>query len=498
MNVRVEQGAIQSAQADTVIVNLFEGVRKPSGATGAVDQALDGWITELAEAGDVTGKLGEVTVLYPREAHPIKRVLIAGLGKRDDFESEQIRKAAAHAAVKARKLGARRLASIVHGAGVGGLSARDAAKATVEGTILSLYRYGPDRNNSDLHDPDEFIVIEFDEDKLTELRVGVQAGEAVAEGTSLARDLVNMPPNTATPSYLAAVAQELAEDHHLKLTVGDRSWAESLSMGAYLAVAKGAGEEPKFIVLEHNPDASEKAPIVIVGKGITFDTGGISLKSSSGMPAMKSDMAGAAAVLGTIKASAKLGLKNRLIAIAPCTENMPDAKAYRPSDVITAMNGKTIEVVSTDAEGRLILADALEYAARFKPRLVIDLATLTGSCVVALGEGMAAGLFANDEGLRDDLVAAGTAARERLWPLPLWPDYRKTIKSEVADMKNSGGRSGGVATSAVFLEAFTSYPWAHLDIAGMALAKKATPYTPKGGTGFGVRLLSHYLASLES
>jgi len=231
----------------------------------------------------------------------------------------------------------------------------------------------------------------------------------------------------------------------------------------------------------------------MVGKGITFDTGGISLKPSLGMGNMKSDMGGAAAVLGAMKSIAELDLPVHVVAITPCTENMPDAHAYRPADVITASNGKTIEIVSTDAEGRMVLADGLVWAGRYEPDAVIDLATLTGACVVALGQGMGAGLFSNDDPLRQRILSSSAESHERLWPLPLWEEYRKTIDSDVADMKNGGGRFGGVGTSAVFLQEFTDYPWAHIDIAGMALNEKPKGYTTKGGTGFGVRLLVQLL-----
>ena len=275
--------------------------------------------------------------------------------------------------------------------------------------------------------------------------------------------------------------------------MGDRAWAAEHNMGGFLAVAKGAGEPPKFVVMEHNCDREDLDTIVLVGKGITFDTGGISIKPSERMEAMKSDMGGAAAVLGAMKVVGALNLPLRVIGIAPCTENMPDANAYRPADVITASNGVTIEIISTDAEGRMVLADGLVYATRYNPKAVIDLATLTGACVVALGQGMAAGLFSTDDGLRDQLVTAGTAVHERVWPLPLWDDYKEAIKSDVADIKNSGGRFGGVATSAIFLKQFINYPWVHLDIAGMALSEKGSAYTPRGGTGYGVRLLVEFL-----
>lgn len=493
-SLTVVQGALQESNADTLVVNLFQGVTFPGGATGALDTALSGAIAELIEQGDLKGKLGEVVAVYPRGAINAKRVLVVGLGDRATFDLEAVRKASAAALRTASKLGAKHVATIVHGGGIGGLNASKAAQATAEGALLALYQFDAYKKE-ELSEIETITLTELSGDKLADVETGANAAKAIAEGVYLARDLVNMPPNIATPSKLAQTATELAEVYALGLTVGDRFWAQERDMGAFLAVAKGAGEEPKFIVLEHNADKEELETIVLVGKGVTFDTGGISLKASSGMPSMKSDMGGAAAVLGAMKAVAELDLPLRVIAITPATENMPDANAYRPSDVIKASNGKTIEIISTDAEGRMILADALVYAGQYKPNWVIDLATLTGSCVIALGKGVAAGLFSTDDSLRDELVEAGNTTFERVWPLPLYKDYRKTIDSDVANMKNTGGRTGGVGTSAVFLQEFTDYPWAHLDIAGMALSDSAKGYTGKGGTGFGVRLLVELLRS---
>lgn len=497
MNVNVTQGAIQEAPADTLIVNLFRGVRVPGGATGAVNQALDGAISDLIDGGDLSGKAGEVVVLYPRGTIPARRVLVVGLGEQEGFDLEGVRRAAAAAIREARGLKAKSVASILHGAGLAGFGAAEAAQAVIEGTLLASYRYEADKEETERHEIDEFTLVEFDEEKVEAMRSGLETAVAIAAGVTLARDLVNMPPNVATPTKLADVAEDIAQAHGMAVTIGDREWAHEQQMGAFLAVAQGAGEPPKFIVLEHNGEREDLDTLVLVGKGITFDTGGISLKNKERMGLMKSDMGGAAAVLGAMKVVGMLDLPLRIIGVAPCTENMPDAYAYRPADVIKASNGKTIEIISTDAEGRMALADGLTYAGRYQPTAVIDLATLTGSCVTALGLGMAAGLFSNDDGLRDKLVAAGTAVHERVWPLPLWDDYREKIKSDVADMKNSGGRMGGVATSAIFLKEFTDYPWAHLDIAGVAFGEKAQGYTPAGGVGFGVRLLVQFLQNWE-
>ena len=494
MDVQVNQGAIQDSGADTIIVNLFKGVSSPSGATGAVDRALKGGISELISNGDIKGNSGEVVTLYPRGAIPAKRVLVVGLGKADGFDLEGVRKAAATAVNQARKLNAKHVATIVHGAGIGRLAAEEAAQAVVEGSLLALYQIDADKEKSDEDklSIERLTIVEFDGGKLEAVKEGAKAGQAIAAGVSLARDLVNMPPNVTTPARMAETATEIAEAYQMKLTVGDRAWAAEHKMGAFLAVAKGAGEEPKFIVLEHNGDREDLDTVVLVGKGITFDTGGISIKPSERMGLMKTDMGGAAAVLGAMKVVGQLEIPLRIIGITPCTENMPDANAYRPADVIKASNGKTIEVISTDAEGRMVLADGLVYAARYNPKAVVDLATLTGACVVALGN-TAAGLFSNEDSLQDKLVSAGEQAHERLWPLPLWDDFKEYIKSDVADVKNSGGRWGGAVTAAIFLKEFTDFPWAHLDIAGVAYNEKGKPYSPAGATGFGVRLLTEFL-----
>lgn len=490
MKVNVQLGNITETDADALIVNLFEGVTTPGGATGAVDRALDGAISEMIAFGDITGKSGEATVLYPRGKITARRIIVVGLGKQSEFSIEEVRLAASKAMKRAQSLKVEHIATIVHGGGIGGIPIGAAAQATVEGSLLASYKFtsNNDKKNETSNNPG-LILIEIDKGKIEQIEKGINTAEAIVRGVFLTRDLVNMPPNIATPTKMSTVAEEIAASHQMNLMIGDREWAADKRMGAYLAVAKGAGEPPKFVILEHNIDRNDLATVVLVGKGITFDTGGISLKPVAKMDEMKSDMAGAAVVLGVMQVVGELDLPLRVIGIAPCTENMPDAHAYRPADVITASNGKRIEIISTDAEGRMVLADALVYADRYHPDAVIDLATLTGSCVIALGKGIAAGLFTNDGTLGARLEASGEATSERVWPLPLWEDYKDAIKSDVADVKNTGGRFGGVGTSAIFLKEFTNYQWAHLDIAGMALGDKEKGYTPKGATGFGVRLL---------
>lgn len=497
MDISVVHQPLQDSKADTIVVNLFAGVTSPGGATGAIDQALGGLITELIEAGDITGKAGEVTVLYPRGEITARRVLVVGLGKQSEFSVEGVRNAAGAAATRARSLGAAHVATIVHGAGIGGIATYDAAKATAEGTLLGLYEY--DKPVQEPKDPSAlstFEITEISEDKLTDIEDAVADATSIAQGVVLARDLVNGPANVITPEYLAEVAVELANEYRFAVTVGDREWASQHNMGAFLGVSAGTAREPAFIVLEHKPEGVTGQPLVLVGKGMTFDTGGISIKPSAGMQNMISDMGGAAAVLGAMKAVGELSLDRHVIGIAACTENMPDGAAYRPGDVLTAMNGKTIEITNTDAEGRLVLADALAYAAQFEPAAVVDLATLTGAAVGALGEDTAAAVFSNDADVLANVKAAADRTFERVWELPLYEEFTKAMESDVADLKNSSAtRWGGASTGAAFLQEFVSYPWVHLDIAPMAYSSKNRGYIPKGGTGYGVRLLVEWLAN---
>ena len=501
MEIHVVPGSIQAIEDELIVVNLFEGVETPGGATGAVDSALGGAIREMISSGDFRGKKGEVAVIYPRGAIPAQRVLVVGLGLQEEFSLEVVRWAAASAAGRARDLGASTFSSIVHGAGAGGFPLEVAAQAVVEGTMLGLYRYQELKGKPpDRPDPERFTLVQFDASRVADVESGAGVGFVSAEATCLARDLVNRPANYATPTDLADLALEIAgEFGNMRCQVLNEEDAAGLEMGAFLGVAQGSDEPAAFIVLEHNPGREDLETVALVGKGITFDTGGISLKPVEKMDRMRGDMAGGAAVLATMYAVGELDLPLHVVGLVPATENMPSARAYKPGDVLTAMNGKTIEIINTDAEGRLILADALAYAARFQPKAVVDLATLTGACVVALGQGGAAGAFSTDSDLLARLHVASQASGERIWQMPLYDDYLDSLESLSADLSNSGGRFGGVGTSAMFLRQFAEgYPWVHLDIAGMSFEERpSTPkrpaYLQKGGTGFGVRLLVQFL-----
>lgn len=529
IQVELKTEDLRQVLADALVVNLFQGVTAPGGATGAADQALGGRISQAIAGGGLKGRLGETLVLYGTDAQGLAcpRVVVVGLGKAADFGQEAARRAAGAAAKAARQAGARHLATVAHGAGIGGLSPELAAQATVEGTLLGLYRFDAykskrsktaagegagaaggseeradaetalDTNGAAVGQVSRLTLVGHDAGQAAALAAGLRAGEAVAAGVTLARDLANHPANVATPAYLADVAGQIARRHGLRLEVWDRARIIAERMGALASVAAGSPLEPRYLILEHAPPGTEgQAPLVMAGKAVTFDTGGISLKPGLRMGMMKMDMAGGAAVLGAMESVGRLGLGRRVIGLVGATENMPSGTATRPGDIVTARNGTTIEILNTDAEGRLVLADVLAHAADLKPAAVVDLATLTGAINIALGPG-AAGLFSNDDVLAEALRQAGDRSGERLWRLPIWDEpYGKLIESDVADIKNTADSSpapAGAIFGAKFLERFVSYPWAHLDIAAMAWGGDRLAYNPKGATGFGVRLLLDWL-----
>ncbi len=498
--ITASSGDISNQEIDAIIVNLFEGVTAPAGATGVVDSKLNGAISELIAGSDLSGKYLDVSALYPRDQIPARRVLIVGLGKQEKFTLDRARRAAAAAIEKAHALGAQSAATIVHGAGIGGLDPEAAARAVAEGTALGLYTYDVHKSSTPERKAMEQVrIVEFYETKGAAVSRGVEQGAKIAECANFARDLVNSPPNECTPTYLAAKAEQIAAAFGGNVNIIEMPEMRELGMGALLSVTEGSDEPAKFIIFEHNPTALEEAPIIFVGKAVTFDTGGYSLKPSQSMAEMKTDMGGGAAVLGAMRAAATLNIQRRVIGIIPAVENMVSGRASRPSDVVKASNGKTIEIISTDAEGRMILADALIYAARYNPAAVIDLATLTGAAMIALGRGGAAALFSTQDDLSARLLQASSQSGERVWQLPLYEEYTEWMRrSEVADLLNSpNDRYAGTGTSAAFLQEFASeYPWAHLDIAPMAYLPKGTPVRrmgAAGATGYGVRLLAYYL-----
>lgn len=503
MKVIVQQGDVKAVTAEALIVNLFEGVSQPGGATGVIDKALDGAISELIASGDVTGKLGQTVVVYPRGAIQARRVIVVGLGPADQFDLEAVREVSAVAIRQARQVGATKAATIVHGGGIGGLEITEAVQAVTEGSLLALYEYDAPRAkpNESPAKMESLTIVEFDESKIGAIEAGIKAGQIIAESVYLARDLVNQPSNQLTPTALAEASRSLSNEVGLVCRILEEAEMRAQGMGALLAVTQGASQPAKFITMEHRPPQQLKTkqkPIVLVGKGVTFDTGGYSLKTREGMLTMKVDMAGAAAVIGTLRAVALLELPLHVIGLVPSVENVVSPEAYKPGEVFIAKNGVSIEIISTDAEGRMLLADALCYADTLQPKLVIDVATLTGAKMVALGSHLEA-LFSNDDDLSQRLLAVGRQVGEPLWRMPLAEVYDRQLKSQVADIKNSGGRQAGAITAARFLTNFIGdWPWAHLDIAGSATYSKCPEQTPRsyltdGATGIAVRTLVEFL-----
>jgi leucyl aminopeptidase len=456
---------------------------------GALDSATGGAVGRLYQAGDFTGKKDESAVIYP--AGPAARVLLVGLGKPEEVNRGALRRAAALAAKRARTLGVPTAAFHLPPEARAGVDPAEAAQAVAEGLAQGAWHFGElKRPPEDRKPPLERMDLLVPDDADAAER-GHAVGAAIGAGQALARGIQVLPGNLCTPTYLGKFAEEVAARHGFGVTVLDKAAVTREKLGGLLSVAQGSAEEPRFIVLEYR--GAEGAPVVLVGKGVTFDTGGISIKPAQNMEDMKYDMSGAAAVFGTFEMLGRLRPAVHVIGLIPSTENMPSGTAVKPGDVITSHSGKTIEVINTDAEGRLILCDALSWARRYQPACVLDIATLTGAIVVALGH-TAAGVMGTDDGLVEEVRQAGERAGERVWPLPLWDEYRELMKSDIADVKNAGGRPAGSISAGWFLREFVDgYPWAHLDIAGTAYTDRDDPTRVKGPTGMGVRLFSEFV-----
>ncbi|NVN98515.1 MAG: leucyl aminopeptidase [Geobacteraceae bacterium] len=456
------------------------------------DAMLGGYLRRIIAGKEFCGKVNSSRLIDTLGKLQAERLLLVGLGKKSELNVEQLRQAAGGSmqALKVARISS--FASALHLSWM----AKTALEAVCEGTLLGSYAFEQykTKDRAERFNFEEMTLLQPKETDGKADIARIERTKTICEGVRLARDLVSQPGNVVTTGYLADTAMEIAARHSLGCRIYEQSELEKLGMNALLAVGKGAAEPPRLIVLEYNGCDTKGRPVVLVGKGITFDSGGISIKPGAGMEEMKTDMAGGAAVLGAMAAVAGLKLPVNLVAIVPTAENMPDGKAYRPGDVLTSLSGTTIEITNTDAEGRLILCDALHFAQKYKPTALIDLATLTGACVVALGH-EASGLMGNDQRLVDALKAAGERCGERLWQLPLWDEYGEAMKSDIADLKNAGSRDGGSITAGWFLKQFVGKNrWAHLDIAGTAWSDKHRPYSPKGATGVGVRLLIEYLS----
>jgi len=478
MEIKVQAGNILRVESDLAVLATFE------------DEPLPVEVAALLEPADFGGRPNQTLLLYPRGAVAPKRLLLVGLGKRQKASTETIRRASATAVKEAQKL---KVAAVTIGTN-GDLGLEAAAQAFAEGFELGAYRFW--RYRTGLSDEQTFQVERAVVFSKTDERAGagVATGQAIARGVNFARDLVNGPGYAMHPPELGEEAVKLGQRVGLKVTVLDMAQLIEQGFGGILAVGKGSEHEPRFIVMEYGEAGKGTPTICLVGKGLTFDSGGLSLKPAEAMETMKSDMGGSAAVFGAMQAIAELNLPLHVVGLVSAAENMPSSNAYRPGDIVKTLSGKTIEVLNTDAEGRIILSDALFYAQRYKPDAIVELSTLTGAIIIALGP-HATGLMATDQKLADKLIKAGEISSERVWQLPLWDEYHAMVQSQIADLKNLAGRAAGSITAGAFLAAFVGdYPFAHLDIAGTAwVDRPAKPYDTFGGTGVGVRLLAEFL-----
>jgi len=502
--IRAQQAPFPRARADVMASFVFEDEKLRKAQLARLVSRVTGIATQL-KAGWFRGKEGETLLLYPDRAGAA-RLLLVGLGPSEGFGLERVRRASAAAARWARDQKAESLAlwetdpEILPrlASDLGSDPWRSLGEAMAEGAILSLYRF--DRylsKEADHREVRDLLLLSENRGRARDLQAGVRRARIVCEAVCLARDLSNAPGNEIFPDSLAAQAKRVGRKHGFAVTAFGAQKIRQMGMGGLTAVAQGSDQPARFIVMDYRGGTRRSPTVVLVGKGVTFDSGGISIKPSANMSEMKMDMAGAAAVMGTLQAAAQLRIPLRLVGLIPAAENLPGGSSLKPGDILRHLNGKTSEVDNTDAEGRLILADALAYAGRFKPDVVIDLATLTGACVVALGH-VATGMMGNDQQVMDRLRLSGEKTYERVWQLPLFTEYEKLIKSDVADVKNVGGRWAGAITAGLFLKKFIgNYRWVHLDIAGTAILEDAGDYIPKGGSGVGVRLLTYFLQHWE-
>jgi leucyl aminopeptidase len=492
MDIRVEKGSAEKFPCELLLLFSFESPEQLEGATQNVDLEWKGFISTLMRQGDFKGELYETRLFYTQGALPAKRVVLTGLGKKEEFDLEKWRGAASKAGQYIRNAGMKQFAFPIKK--FKDFSEEKLTESFVIGLLLGVYQFNEFKTleRDKIKEIEEVVLLGEKDEKVKMIGDGLRTGEIISEAVCMARDLVNGPSNQITPTVLAEKATEIAKDHGMEVQVLEVSQAEAMGMGAFVAVAKGSQEPGKFIILEYNR-GKRLDTIALVGKGITFDSGGISIKPSENMDRMKDDMSGAAAVLATMRAASKLLLPFHLVGIMPATENLPSGKAYKPGDILKTLSGQTVEVISTDAEGRLILSDALTYSLRYQPKAIIDLATLTGACVIALGD-YVIGLFSNDDSLLKRIEEASARTGERVWRMPLWDEYFDYLKSDAADFRNVGTRAAGAIVGAIFLSKFVEkVPWVHLDIAGPASIDKEKPYIPRGGTGAGVRLLIQML-----
>lgn len=489
MKVKVEKKSILDIDADVIVVNLFEGVKHPGGVTGLVDKALNGLISDyVIKKEKFDGKYGSIYQLPLISEN--KKIFIVGLGKQNEFSYTKIRNLTAKV-VRTCTASVKKVVSILHGAGVAGLCPELSAQMITEGAISGIYDFDKYKTIKNQNNIKEFVIAEIDDDKYKKAKKGVEKGLVVAESVNIARNLINESSQYLYPETLAQFA---VENSGVKTTVYNKEQIKEMGMNAFLAVGQGSVHEPKLIHMEYKP-AKAKKKIAIVGKGITFDAGGLDLKPAASMLTMRDDMSGAAAVITTMKAISELKPNVEVHAIVAACENMPSGGAYKPGDVIIAKTGRSIEIDNTDAEGRVTLADALAYAEELGVDEIIDIATLTGACMVALGS-VASGIMGNNDEKVKEFINVAERAGERFWQMPMFEEYGDSLKSDIADTKNTGGRNGGASAAGIFLSKFIkNTTWVHLDIAGTAFVDKANAEGIKGATGVGVRSLIKYITA---
>ncbi|MBI5215727.1 MAG: leucyl aminopeptidase [Ignavibacteriae bacterium] len=493
MNLSFQTSSLKSVKADAVVYFIEESKTTFKKRIAELRKLFGKRIDHIIELENFTGKDSESLSILTEGKLASPRLLLIGLGDEKKLTIEKFRRAAARSAKQAKGMKLKHVAMVLPEASET-ITDVELAKALAEGAYLSLYKYDKYlTENKEKKNVAQLTLVSEKKEIEKEINKVLREVKFVCEAVYLTRNLENAPGNELYPESLAQIAKESAQKFGYRCTVWDKKKIQEMKFGGLLAVNSGSERPPRFIILEHNAGKKNLETIVLVGKGITFDAGGISIKPASGMGEMKMDMSGAAAVIGTMEAVARLKVPVHVIGLIPSTENLLGGAAMRPGDIITHYGGKTSEVDNTDAEGRLVLADALAYASIYKPKAVIDLATLTGACVVALGH-YATGMMGNDDELMSKLKTAGEATYERVWQLPMYDEYEKLIKSDVADVKNVGGRWAGAITAGFFLKKFIGkYNWVHLDIAGTAILEEDLPYAPKGGSGVGVRLLVEML-----
>ncbi len=489
MDYSIESLPLETLQNDCIIVGIYENQQLTPSAD-VLDRHSNNLITSILQRGDMEGKHGDSVILNFIPEIPVERVLLVGLGKQEPLSAKQYRKVLATSIKHLKELKVVTATCALTEIAVEGREQKWKTRQIVEIFEASCYQFNQLKSDKKSHLTLNNISIHTQLENLADTKAGLTLGQAISSGVSLAKNLSDLPGNICTPSYLAKQATELDKSSNkLAVSVLEEADMQKLGMGALLSVSRGSRQPAKLIVIEYAGGSEQQQPIVLIGKGLTFDAGGISLKPSAGMDEMKYDMCGGAAILGTLSAAANLNLPINIVGLVPSSENLPDGDANKPGDIVTSMSGQTIEILNTDAEGRLILCDTLTYAKKFNPEVVIDLATLTGACLVALGR-HPSGLLGNDDILCNDLIAAGETACDSVWRLPLWEEYQDQLKSNFADMANIGGRDAGTITAACFLSRYAKdYRWAHLDIAGTAWCTGNN----KGATGRPVPLLMQYL-----